>query len=572
MFLDDTSCNLGSFDLKKFADKTGKFMTEKFRKAVHLATTALDILNGGAAYPVKDIARISPEFGTIGLGYAGLGSLLMRRGIAYGSEEGRALAGAITAIMTGASYEQSAHLAETLEPFMHFELNKKPMLDVIRKHQKNLEDIPWEHVPQDMKKEAERSWSSAVNMGERFGFRNAQTTLLAPTGTISYLMGCYDSTGVEPAISLRIFKNLAGGGTLTLVNTEAENALKNLGYTGVQVHDIGEFIKEKNTVRGSPHLHPKHYTIFDTALGNKEEQGAIPFQEHIHMLGAVQPFLSGAVSKTSNLPESASVKDIYDGYILGHQLGLKALAVFRNNAKPVSALDFGGKSYTRLQRGEKEELPARRECFESEVKIGDTPFHVMVSEYADGKPGQIVFLSYKAGSTLQALLTTQGIGASKALQRGVDLEDVVSGWIGQQFEPSGLVQGDTEIKTALSFLDYAGKFLLINYKGSIEFAQEPEKVQISKLRGAKNGSFRTYARMKIDDWDEEQVLQDSELGGFIHEDMKGTLLQKINGHKTNGNGNARGVACQGCGNIMAQTSPNCYQCNTCGDKRGGCGA
>ncbi len=298
---------------------------------------------------------------------------------------------------------------------------------------------------------------------------------------------------------------------------------------------------------------------------------ANPFSCPLRMLGATQPFISGAISKTNNLPAEATVKDIYDGYILGHKLGLKALAVFRNNSKPIAALDFGGRSYVELKRGEKEELPTRRDAFESEVTINGTPLHVMVSEYDDGRPGQIAFLVYRAGSTLKALVETHGITASTSLKRGVKLEDAVKGWIGQQFEPNGLVTGHPFIKTALSPLDYAAKLLLLEYKGDTEIAENQEGLDISKLRGAQTGAFRTYERSKIDDWNINQVLNDPELGGFTKSKKDETSSENERPKQQKKQNNTRGVTCRECGNIMNQTAPNCYECTTCGDKLGGCG-
>ena len=569
-FLNDTSCNLGSHNLLSYSDEKGNFNVDAYMHGNYITTIALDIINDAASYPVESIAMISPEFRTIGLGYANLGALLMRRGLAYDSEEGRALAGAITAVMTGNSYEQSAKMSENLGSFIHFEFNKKLMLEVMKKHQSNLDDIAWEHVPDDIKKEAYRTWQSAIDRGEEFGFRNAQATVLAPTGTISYLMGC-DTTGVEPAISLQIFKNLAGGGNVVLANKEVENALKNLGYSNQQIEDISEYVKIRNTVREAPCVNPQHYTIFDTAFGNKEGIGAIPFEGHVRMLGATQPFISGAISKTNNLPADATVKDIYDGYLLGHKLGLKALAVFRNNSKPISALDFGEKSFVELNRGEKEDLPAQRSVYETEVKIGHVPIHVLVSEYEDGRPGQIAFLAYKEGSDIGALLKLSAIQASKSLKRGVHIDDILDCWRGHVASPNGLVFGDPFIKTCTSPLDYAAKWISLHYRGDIESADNKEDLDVSKLRGAKNGVFRTYERLNIDDWDADQVLNDPELGGFIRQKTNETSSDNGKPKISKKQNNDRGVACRGCGNIMKQTAPNCYECNNCGDKFGGCG-
>ncbi|OGI87618.1 ribonucleoside-diphosphate reductase, adenosylcobalamin-dependent [Candidatus Nomurabacteria bacterium RIFCSPLOWO2_01_FULL_33_24] len=576
LFLNDTSCNLASHNLLEYADKKGNLNIKEFQKAVKLTAIACDILNDASSYPVKDIAQISPEFRTIGIGYCNLGSLLMRKGLAYDSEEGRDFTGAITALMTGTAYETSIEMSEKLEPFTHFEFNKKPFIEVMEKHKKNLDDLLWENVKDDkLKESAYSSWKNVVNLGKIYGFRNAQTTVLAPTGTIAFLMQA-DTTGIEPAISLKITKNLAGGGNVTLVNQEVPNALKNLNYKNSEIEEIKKFVLEKNKVVSAPYLKPEHYKIFDTAFGDGKGKGTISLEGHVKMLGAAQPFISGAISKTCNLPEHATVKDIYDSYLFGSKIGLKALAVFRNNSKPTAALSFGERGFKELKRGEVEEPLGEREGPQIEVKIGQMPLHMLIGEYLDGRPAQITFLSYKAGSTLKALLETHGIAASKALKRGVHLEDVVSGWIGQKFEPDGFVtienpQGShPHIKQALSPLDFAGKWLKLNYLGDKSAATEPEKVDITKLRGFKNGAFRTYEREKIDSWDVEQVLNDPEYGGFT--EFKSSDFSKKTNEKTNGElKNSRGVICAECGNSMRQTSPNCYSCSNCGGKIGGCG-
>jgi len=576
LHLDDTSCNLASQNLLSFTDNVGNFDVESYKRSLRIFAIAQDIANDAASYPVRDIAEISPELRTIGQGFANLGGLLMRRGVPYDSEKGRALAGALSAILTGVTYEVSTELAENLGSFTHFEFNKKPMTEVMKKHQGSLEDIAWEHVPNELRTAAENSWKRVVERTQIYGHRNAQATVIAPTGTISYYMASEDSTGGEPNISLIIYKNLAGGGTLKLVNKEAANALNNLGYSDEQVKDIINYVSEeptpgipRGTVIGSPHLSPEHYRIFDASYGSPTGEGSISLEGHVRMMGVIQPFISGGISKTNNIPESATVKDAYDGFVLAHKLGVKGITIFRNNGKPISVFDFGGQKHVELKRGEKEDLPNRRLSFENEIKIDGRPFHVIVSEYEDGRPGQITFLSYKSGSTLGALLTTSGVQASRALKRGLHLEDVADGWIGHQFEPSGLVQGHPYIKTALSPLDFAGKFLKLEYLGDVDVANDPENVDIEKLRGFQNGAILTYERMKIDDWDIDQVLDDPILGGFKEKTgkLKKFSIEKKSGSKKN----SRGVPCPSCGNIMIQTSSNCYECGKCAEKIGGCG-
>lgn len=575
---DDTSCNLHSQNLIAYADEKGNFDVAEFERGIWLASIASDIFNDAACYPIKSIAMISPEFRTIGVGYANLGALLMRKGIPYNSKQGRALAGAIATIMTGVAYNASIDIAEKLGTFTHFEFNRNPMLEVMERHRKNigkLEENLGKYIPNDMKKAAQSLWNRVIEKGKEVGFRNAQATLLAPTGTISYLMDC-DTTGVEPATALAINKNLAGGGNIKISNKEVPNALKNLGYNKKQREEIVDYISEdfgndvlKNTVIGAPHLNPDHYGVFETALGNFDGKGALPFEAHIKMLGAIQPFISGAISKTNNLPEIATVKDIYDGYILGHELGIKALTVFRNNSKPTSALNLGNKTFRRLERGEKEDLPDNRDSYEWEVKIGndELSFHVIVGDYPDGRPGQITFLSYKAGSTVGSLLSNAGIMASKGLKSGMTLEEITNAWLGHQLEPKGFISGHKYIKTCSSPLDFAARLLRLEYLRQMEMAEGEMEVNQEDLRGFQNGAFRTYERMKISDWDFKQVIEDSEYGGFVKRKKDGELPKS----KSEKRKNLRGVPCIKCGNIMTQTGPGCFQCENCAEKIGGCG-
>jgi ribonucleoside-diphosphate reductase alpha chain len=475
-------------------------------------------------------------------------------------------------------------LAEGLGPFRHFNFNKEPMLNVMKKHQSNLEEVLWEKVPEvGIRDFAYKTWKKLIERGEKYGFRNAQATVVAPTGTISYLMGTQDSTGIEPPFSLIINKDLAGGGSISITNTEVPNALTNLGYNQEQIKDIIGYVEEevkpltnRGTVIGAPHLSPEHYPLFDTAVGNYEGRGSIDFEGHVKMMGAVQPFVSGGISKTNNLPERATVKEHYDGFILGHKLRLKGITTFRTNSKPISAMNFGSNSVREFKRGEKEDLPFSGNSFRQEVKIDGTPFLINIGEYVDGRPGEVVIESYSGGSTLGSLLRMAGIQASTSLKRGIVLEDVVKGWIDHQFSPSGFVAVDDPkgphplIKQAQSPLDFVGKLMLIHYKGRVDLATEPENVNVRKLRGFENGAFRVYKKMELDDWDVEQVLKDPETGGFV----KPQNNFENGAPDGNGNGklnNSRGLPCEKCGNIMTQTSSNCYHCNNCSHKIGGCG-
>ncbi|MBS3079872.1 vitamin B12-dependent ribonucleotide reductase [Candidatus Pacearchaeota archaeon] len=575
LFLDDTSCNLLSHNLLAYCDERGNFNVEGYGRAVKLTAIASDIINDAVSYPVEDIATISTEFRTVGVGNCNVGSLLMRKGVPYDSEEGRAIIAAITALMTGKVYEASIELAERLDPFVHFEFNKRPFIEVMKKHQKNLDEIVWDHVSDSgLREAAYKSWDNIIRRGEVFGFRNAQATVYAPTGTIAFLMHA-DTTGIEPAYALKIGKELAGGGFVNIVNMEVPNALRNLGYNDDQIKDIKDFIDKNDVVVGAPHIKPEHYPIFDTANGDAKGWGSINFEGHVKMLGAVQPFVSGAISKTCNLPESSTVKDIYDSYLLGKKLGLKALAVFRDESKPTAALKRKPEDFIELKRGEKEDLPFSGNSFRQAVSIGRVPFLINIGEYNDGRPGEIVIESYTSDSTLGALLKIAGIDASTALKRGVDLEDIVKKWV-HGFEPKGFVTVEDEngrviphpyIKQVNSPLDFIRRLTLLHYKGDISIAQEPEKVDTTKLRGYTHGAFRTYKKLKTNDWDFETVINDPELGGF--ETSRGKL-ELSNGSKNNLN-NSRGVTCPGCGSLMRQISSNCFSCERCGDKIGGCG-
>ncbi len=570
--IDDTSCNLASLRMTGFINEDGSFDVEKYRKTIKIFTIAQNIANKVASYPVKSIALISPEFSAIGMGYSDFGAALMRLGIPYDSDEARTFQGLVSALMTGTVYETSAELAKNLGAFTHFEFNKKEMLNVIRKHKQSLEDLIFANKISDenLKNAALNSWENALNLGKKDGYANSQATALAPTGTISFLMGS-STTGIEPVFALNTIKNLAGGGTLTLINKDAKKGLERLGYSEEQIIKIEEYGKEFNTLRGAPGLKEEHYSVFDTASGGKNGIGSISPIGHIRMVGAAQPFISGGISKTINLPEDAKVKDIYDGFILGNELKLKGLTFFRENSKP-SAVFGINKSVKKLERGEKKDLPLRRDAFETELEIvnqdGKIPLHIIVSEYEDGLPGQITFLSYKAGSTLGALLSNSGVLASKALKRGVSLDDITMAWLGQDFKPNGFVKGNPYVKLTTSFLDLAAKILRLEYLGDTSMAQNSEEVNKKELRGYKNGAFRTYRREKLDDWNFNDVMNDFELGGFVEPSEEDKVIENQNKIENIG---SSGRLCPKCGREMKRDAVNCFHCEYCGEKIGGCG-
>ncbi|MBI2670526.1 vitamin B12-dependent ribonucleotide reductase [Candidatus Woesearchaeota archaeon] len=601
LFLDNTACNLGSLNFLKFLKPNGEFDIESYERAIKITTIALDIANHASSYPDKDIAKISPEFGTIGLGYANLGALLMSQGLPYDSDKGRALATALTAILNSAAYRTSTELAEHLGTFVHYEFNREPMLEVIKKHKSALNNINWELVDPRLRERAYSLWDETESRGEVYGFRNAQATVIAPTGTIALLMDC-DTTGAEPFLGLKSVKNLAGGGNLRFNTTNVQiSGLRRLGYNGNQINDITKHIDKFGIVVGTPHLSPGHYAVFDTSYTPVPNGRTISFKGHIKMVGAIQPFISGAISKTNNLPSTATVKDVYDGYIFGWKQGLKALSIFRDQSKPVSVLTLGNNamSFRELKRGEKRELPYRRHAEHLEVEIGGMKFHIRPSEYPDGTVGDLFIDCADLGSTSRGLAAMLSITFSSALKTGTNLEYLVKKYSGHEYPPNGMVtvidDKDGKRKThpyiplAKSITDFVARWLAVEYLGDLTYVQEDLRpnINIHELRGVKNGAIRTYRRQKINEWDFEQVMKDPELGGFV--EVSGDPIERlIINPKSNGNNVSEsyaivldeseldikrlsGSTCKNCGNLLHQTKANCYSCSKCGSEFGGCG-
>ena len=569
---DDTSCNLASVNLLKHSDVTGKLNQEAYKHSLEILLIAQDIANTAGSYPTEKIAQRSPEFRTTGLGYANLGALLMRKGLPYDSEEGRAYASFLTAILHGQANLVSTRMARDLGTFVHYELNKREMQQVMQKHRGYLDTkIRWDLINDEQaRSQVTQLWDEVLKQGEEHGFRNSQVTVLAPTGTIAFLMGC-DTTGVEPALGLVTYKNLSGGGNLKLTVAEVPNALKNLGYTEKQIKDITDHIAKEQVAEGAPHLSPKHYPVFDTAFPGKPGARTIHHEGHIRMIGATQPWISGAISKTINLPETATVKDVMDGYLLGSELGIKALSLFRNNSKPTSAIDVGlPKIFTELKRGEKRPSPRESEARTIELEMGQTRYQIIISEYEDGTPAKVFLNSYKSGSQMNALLTLMGVSVSKQLQFGMPLEKIVDSLVGQEFEPRGITN-DPNIRIAGSIADYLGRKLAIDYLGKTEYATDGKSIVRTELRGARNGAIRAFERAQVDSWNMEQVLADPEFGGFVKADPE--VIQIAHAAPqvgSNGSLGKSGNVCKACGNQMRQITPLCFQCDNCLTPTGSC--
>ncbi len=466
--VDNSSCNLSSINLLKFVDENDRFDVEAYKHAVEVMFLAQEISVGFAAYPTEKIGENSHRFRQLGQGYANLGALLMSQGLAYDSDEGRGWAAAITSMMTGHCYAASAKIAKRVGAFDAYEENKEPMLRVMSKHRDAAYEIPDEAVPPEMLEAARSSWDEAVALGLRHGYRNAQATVLAPTGTIGLLMDC-DTTGIEPDLALKKVKKLVGGGTMAIVNQTVPRALRKLGYDESQIMDIVSYIDENSNVVGAPHLREEHLNVFDTAMGER----SIHYMGHIKMMSAVQPFLSGAISKTVNLPEEVTVEDVEQAYIEGWRRGLKALALYRDNCKVAQPLSLDKKekkaeptvsatSTTDLPEPVRRRLPKRRNSKTFKFRVADTEGYITSGEFADGSPGEIFLRVAKQGSTLAGIMDAFAISISMGLQYGVPLSAYVKQFTNTRFEPSGMTD-DPDFRIATSILDYVFRLLAVEY-------------------------------------------------------------------------------------------------------------
>jgi ribonucleoside-diphosphate reductase alpha chain len=518
MFLDDSACNLASLNLRKFqrndADgiNAGELDPEAFRRACGTTIMAMEIIVDNSSYPTPQIAENSYKFRPLGLGFANLGALLMSRSQPYDSESGRAYAAAITALMCGEAYRMSARIAaDATGPFAGYADNETPFLRVMRKHRAACDRLDTEHVPADLMKAARDSWDGAIELGEKYGFRNGQTTVLAPTGTIAFLMDC-DTTGVEPDIAIVKYKRLVGGGLIKIVNQTVPQALSRLGYTEREVEAIVAHIDAQDTIEGAPHLKDEHLPVFDCAFRSSNGTRSIHYMGHIRMMSAVQPFLSGAISKTVNLPTDCTVEDIEDAYIQAWKLGLKAIAVYRDGCKrtqPLStsikqAISDGSKAVAidpavlaaataqhlaklepldllapeerRLVEAlrarktrpagppmaNRYKLPDERASFTHKFSIGGHEGYITVGMYEDQSPGEIFVRMAKEGSVIAGLMDSFATAISLALQHGVPLHVLIEKFKGTRFEPSGFT-GNQEIPIATSIMDYLFRWLAIRF-------------------------------------------------------------------------------------------------------------
>jgi ribonucleoside-diphosphate reductase alpha chain len=477
MFLDDSACNLASINLMKFIDKDGQFDIKRFRHVVRLFIIAQEILVDNASYPTARIALNSHLYRPLGLGYANLGAVLMRLGLPYDSDEGRAYAATVTALMHGYANSTSQDLAEVMGPFEGYARNRDPMLDVMRMHQAAVSEIDPDLSPTRMYVEAVRVWEHVVHNGEHVGFRNAQVTVLAPTGTIGFMMDC-DTTGVEPDIALVKYKQLAGGGVMKIVNRTVRPALLKLGYSAEKAEDIVKYVDEHDTIEGAPGLLDKHLPVFDCAFKAVNGERSIHYKAHLRMMAAVQPFLSGAISKTVNLPTNTTPEDIEEAYMEGWRLGLKAVAVYRDGSKRTQPLSTnrkhsGGKSEEDVVVLDAEEqarrnapfrrrMPATRRSITHKFDLAGHEGYLTVGCYEDGAPGELFITMAKEGSTVGGIMDSFGTAISLCLQFGVPANELCRKFSHTRFEPSGFTK-NADIPMAKSIVDYIFRWLELTF-------------------------------------------------------------------------------------------------------------
>jgi ribonucleoside-diphosphate reductase alpha chain len=466
MFLDDSACNLASLNLMKFYSESTGFDVEAYRRALRIVITAQEIVVDFASYPTPAIEQNSHAFRPLGIGYANLGALLMARGVAYDSEEGRHYAAAITSILSGESYAQSSRIAEKLGPFAGYKVNEEPFLRVIDKHRRSAYRLDVRSLPADLADAACKVWDEAYALGQQNGYRNAQISVLAPTGTIAFMMDC-DTTGIEPDIALVKYKKLVGGGMLKIVNNTVPTALKRLGYDAKQAKEIVEYINENDTIEGAPHLLESHLTVFDCAFKATNGTRSIHYMGHLKMMGAVQPFISGAISKTINMPSAATVDEIEQAYYEAWKLGLKAVAVYRDGCKRSQPLSTGKDKQVLEQLGiaptaVRRKLPDERESITHKFSIGGHEGYITVGKYEDGSAGEIFITMAKEGSTISGLMDSFATMTSLSLQHGVPLQLLVDKFTHTRFEPSGFTK-NAEIPMAKSIMDYIFKWLAIKF-------------------------------------------------------------------------------------------------------------
>ena len=569
MFLDDSACNLASLNLMKFLTPDGKFDVDCFKHAVDILITAQEILVDNASYPTERIAKNSHDFRPLGLGYANLGALLMANGLPYDSDGGRDFSAAITALMHGEAYLQSSRIAGELEPCEGFPVNRDSFLGVISMHRQALQHINSRNVPENMWEAARKTWDECLGSGMKYGYRNAQVTVLAPTGTIGFMMDC-DTTGVEPDLALVKYKKMVGGGLIKIVNNVVPAALLKLGYTDHEASEIVNYIDQHGTIEGAPHLKVEHLPVFDCALTPEKGKRSIHYMGHVRMMAAVQPFLSGAISKTVNMPEEATPEEIASVYSEGWRLGLKAIAIYRDGSKrsqPMNTSDAKPKKEAsavspKRDAGKEAKADAERQAYRRKLaderraithkfSVGQHEGYLTVGLYEDGQPGEIFITMAKEGSTVSGLMDSFATAVSLALQYGVPLKVLCDKFSHTRFEPSGW-SPNPEIRYAKSVMDYIFRWLALKFLP--RDAQPHEDASIQSLNG-KEAEKATELANQFTRATTEPAPHSSPGNSMSQGGLVGV------------NQSDDAPSCADCGAIMVRNGA-CYKCLNCGATSG----
>ncbi len=598
MHVDDSACNLASLNLMRFRNQDGTFNVDDFTHAVDIVFLAQEIIVGPSSYPTEQIGENARRFRQLGMGYANLGALLMSNGLPYDSAEGRSVAAAITALMTGRGYRRSAEVAGAIGPYEAYADNREPHNQVMRMHQSAAYEIDESLVSEPLLHAARESWDEAVALGEAHGYRNAQATVLAPTGTISFLMDC-DTTGIEPDFSLVKFKELVGGGQMKIVNGSVDLALETLGYSKSEVEQIEAHINEHDTIVGAPGLKDEHLPVFDVAVGER----SISHTGHIDMMSATQPFISGAISKTVNLPATATIDDIADAYSYGWDRGLKALAIYRDGSKTAQALktDAGDKAAADSEvevvvaPPARKKMPRERESITHKFSIGMQEGYITAGRYEDGSLGEIFLTDIgKEGSTIKGLMNAFATAISIGLQYGVPLEDFVDKFSYMRFEPEGITR-NPEIPFAKSLPDYIMRWLASRFVDDVDYLQSlgiktdevraRENAQMAlptddtagpaaepEGNGNDNGSPSGGSNGHSEVQSKDKAIAEAKAGAAAKAEIQpatAALTDTPPVRPARMQGLELGPACDQCGGMMQRTG-SCYTCSSCGNNTG-CG-
>ncbi len=580
VFLDDTACNLSSLNLMRFRKQVGdkqEFDVASFSAAARVVITAMEISVGNSSYPTPAIEQNSHDYRPLGIGYANLGALLMSRGLAYDSDEARNFSAVVTSLLSGVTYHQSALIAEKIGPFDGFKRNAEPCLEVMRMHRDASRQVADLGVPADLQAASRDAWDKVVEDGAKFGLRNAQISVIAPTGTISFLMDC-DTTGIEPDIALVKYKWLVGGGMIKIVNQTVPEALTRLGYSKEQVDDIMRYVDVKDTVEGAPHLQEKDLAIFDCAFKAKNGSRTIPYMGHIRMMAAVQPFVSGAISKTVNMPQEVTSQEIIDAYMEGSRLGLKAIAIYRDGSKRqqplTTSLDKDQKTKvvpasTAVvdNKPRRRRLPDERRAITHKFVIGAHEGYITAGLYDDGKPGEIFVTMAKEGTVVSGLMDSLATTVSIALQYGVPLPVLVNKFVHKRFEPSGYTN-NPQIRIAKSIVDYIFRWLALKFMTAEEqlavgvnaviAPSEAPSVQSTAMADASAKVEIKQAQANI--FAEPLASQSpNPLSPFPTSNLQ-TLTSTFDNQSD-------APACETCGSIMVRNAA-CYKCLNCGGTSG----